>query len=178
MPIANGMALPRPTLLAIAGAMLSLMSFTAMRTIGAQTVDDPPLPPPPAAESASAGDAGTKQAAVKPAPEPEPRLEDVPPAVSDALAGGKLVVLLFSDKGAADDAATAGHYGSLSRIGGVRVFRAGIRDVRRYAGIVAQVGVSQAPAAIIVRPDLTALPPIEGYVDSQFLVQRVRDQLR
>ena len=178
MPIANGMALPRPTLLAIAGALLSLMSFTAMRTIGAQSVDDPPLPPPPAAQASSAADATAKPASVKPAPAPEPRLADVPPALSDALASGKVVVLLFSEKGAADDAAGPGHYAALSRINGVRVFRAGIRDLRRYAGIVTQVGVSQAPSTVIVRPDFTALPPIEGYVDSQFLVQRVKDQLR
>ena len=172
------MALPRPTLLAIAGALLSLMSFTAMRTIGAQSLDDPPLPPPPAAQTSSAADAAAKPAAVKAAPEPEPRLADVPPAVSDALAGGNVVVLLFSEKGSADDAASSGHYGALSGINRVRVFRAGIRDLRRYAGIVTQVGVSQAPSAVIVRPDLTALPPIEGYVDSQYLVQRVKDQLR
>ena len=154
------------------------MSFTAMRTIGADTAD-PPLPPPPAAQTSSAAESATKPAAVKAAPaERAPRLEDVPPAVSDALARGNVVVLLFSEKGAADDAASSGQYGALSGIDGVRVFRAGIRDLRRYAGIVTEVGVSQAPAAIIVRPDLTALPPIEGYVDSQFLVQRVKDQLR
>ena len=172
------MALPRPTLLAIAGALLSLMSFTAMRTIGAETAGDLPLPPPPAADTTPTSGTAAKPAAVKPAPAPEPRIEDVPPAVSDALASGKLVVLLFAEKRAADDAASAGHYGALSKLRNVRVFRAGISDVRRYAGIVAQVGVSQAPSAVIVRPDLSALPPIEGYVDSQFLVQRVKDQLR
>ena len=171
------MALPRPTLLAIAGAVLALMSFTAMRTIGAQAGEDLPLPDTSAATT-PAGSTTAVASAPKPEPEPEPKLEDVPPAVSNALASGKLVVLLFAEKGAADDAASSGHYGELSGINGVRVFRAGIKDLRRYAGIVTQVGVSQAPSAVIVRPDLTALPPIEGYVDSQYLVQRVKDQLR
>ena len=104
------------------------------------------------------------------------RLEDVPAAVSSALASGKVVVLLVAEKGA-DDAASSGHYGAVSRLGGVRAFRAGVEDLERYAGIVAQVGLSQAPAAVIVRPDLKAVPPIEGYVDSQYLLQRVKDQL-
>jgi hypothetical protein len=30
---------------------------------------------------------------------------------------------------------------------------------------------------VIVRPDLRAVPPIEGYVETQYLVQRVKDQL-
>ena len=172
------MALPRPTLLAIAGAVLSLMSFTAMRTIGTETAESMPLPDPPAATASEGGSAQPSAAKPEPEPEPETKLQDVPPAVSNALAGGKLVVVLFAEKGAADDAASSGHYGQLSGINGVRVFRAGISDLRRYAGIVTQVGVSQAPSAVIVRPDLTALPPIEGYVDSQYLVQRVKDQLR
>ena len=56
-------------------------------------------------------------------------------------------------------------------------FRAGIADVGRYAGIVAKLGVTQAPSIVIVRPDLRAVPPIEGYVESQYLLQRVKDQL-
>jgi hypothetical protein len=60
----------------------------------------------------------------------------------------------------------------------VKTFRAGISEVGRYAGIVAQLGVTQAPSIVIVRPDLRAVPPIEGYVESQYLLQRVRDQLR
>ena len=60
----------------------------------------------------------------------------------------------------------------------MQTFRAGISDVGRYAGIVAKLGVTQAPSIVIVRPDLRAVPPIEGYVESQYLLQRVKDQLR
>jgi hypothetical protein len=176
------MALPRPTLLAIAGALLSLMSFTAMRTIATQTGGDLPMPDTSAqsvAGRASAPASAGKPERAQPAPPPEPRLQDVPPAVADALAGGKLVVLLFAEKNAADDVAMSRHLGALSQFGGkVRTFRAGLSEVGRYAGIVAELGVSQAPAVVIVRPDLQALPPIEGYLDSQYLVQRVRDQLK
>ena len=149
-----------------------MLSFTVMRTIGAQSGADLPTAAPTTQSVAGGAPAS------KPKPAPQPRLEDVPRAVSGALASGKVVVVLFTERNGAEDAATAGHHSALSRLGGVRAFRADIRQLRRYAGIVAQIGLSQAPAAVIVRPDLTALPPIEGYVDSQYLVQRVKDQLR
>jgi hypothetical protein len=158
--------------------MLSLISFTAMRSIGAQTAGDLPVPDV-ATQGVTGGSSDAPKDDAKPAPPPEPRVEDVPRAVSDALAGGKVVVLLFADKGAADDEATARHFATLSQLGnGVRTFRAGISDVGRYAGIVAELGVTQAPSIVIVRPDLRAVPPIEGYVESQYLLQRVKDQLR
>jgi hypothetical protein len=172
------MALPRPTLLAVAGALLSLISFTSMRTIGTQSAGDLPVPDI-AAQSVTGGSSAPATKEPKPAPEPEPRVEDVPPAVSKALADGKVAVLLFTERGAADDEATARHFAALSQLGGgVRTFRAGIGDVGRYAGIVANLGLTQAPSIVIVRPDLRAVPPIEGYVESQYLIQRVRDQLR
>jgi len=174
------MALPRPTLLAVAGALLSLISFTAMRTIGTQSIGD--LPVPEVGTQAVAGDPApaSKNSAKdpKPAPPPEPRVDDVPRPVSAALADGKVVVVLFTEKRAADDQATASHFAALSQLGGgVRTFRAAISQIGRYAGIVAKLGVSQAPAVVIVRPDLRAVPPIEGYVETQYLIQRVKDQL-
>src|SRR5688572_4222338 len=173
------MALPRPTLLAIAGALLSLISFTAMRTIGTQSAGDFAVPEI-AAQSAVGGSApSAKQQDAKLERPPEPRVEDVPRPVADALAAGDVVVLLFTEKQAADDQATARHFSTLSQLGGdVTTFRAGISEVGRYTGIVAELGVTQAPSIVIVRPDLRAVPPIEGYVDSQYLLQRVKDQLR
>lgn len=172
--------MPRPTLLAIAGALLSLMSFTAMRTIATQTGGD--LPTPDATTQSVAGGAPAARPKVdgaKPAPPPTPKVQDVPRPVANALADGKVVVLLFAQKKAADDAATSRHFSALSQLGGkVRGFRAGISHVGRYRGIVAELGITQAPSIVIVRPDLRALPPLEGYVDSQYLLQRVRDQLK
>ena len=163
------MALPRPQLLAIAGALLSLMSFMVMRSLGATSIEDFPLPVP-------APQSAVKPASETPKPAP-PRVEDVPPAVADALQDGKLVVLLFVEPGAAEDAATAKNFKAVAGIKGVAAFRADIAKVGDYAGIVANVGLTQAPAVVIVRPDLEAVPPIEGYVESQYLTQRVRDQL-
>lgn len=144
-----------------------------MRTVGAQSGDvGLPATNPPSVSSEAPGATPANQA-----PKPEPKLEDVPAGVSNALASGKVVVLLVAENGA-DDAASGGHYGAVTRVGGVRAFRAGVEDLQRYAGIVARAGLTQVPAAVIVRPDLKAVPPIEGYVDSQYLVQRVKDQLR
>jgi hypothetical protein len=172
------MALPRPTLLAVAGALLSLLAFTATRTIGAQSAGDLPVPDIAAQGVTGGGSSDAPKKEAEPAPPPEPRVEDVPRPVADALADGKVVVLLFAENDAADDQATSRHFAALSQLGsGVETFRAGISDVGRYAGIVAQLGVTQAPSIVIVRPDLKAVPPIEGYVESQYLLQRVKDQL-
>ncbi len=92
------MALPRPTLLAIAGAMLSLISFTAMRTIGTQSVGDLPVPDIAAQSAVGGSSTNASDTGAKPAPPPKPRVEDVPPAVADALAAGKVVVVLFAEK--------------------------------------------------------------------------------
>jgi hypothetical protein len=153
--------------------MLSLLAFTSMRTIATQNGADVPVPV--ATSQSVAG--GAKTAGARSAP--APRVEDVPRSVANALADGKVVVLLFAEGRSADDLATGRHFNALSQLGGgVRTFRAGIDEVGRYAGIVAELGVTQAPAIVIVRPDLRAVPPLEGYVESQYLVQRVRDQLR
>jgi hypothetical protein len=157
--------------------LLSLISFTAMRTIGTESIGDIPLP-----DIATQGVAGGSSTAPKkditPEPKPEPRVEDVPRAVSNALVDGKVVVVLFTEQGAADDRATARHFATVSQLGnGVETFRADISQLGRYAGIVADLGVTQAPSIVIVRPDLRAVPPVEGYVESQYLLQRVKDQL-
>jgi hypothetical protein len=172
------MALPRPALLAIAGAILSMLSFMVMRSIGTTEAGGPPLPAPAAQVLQQGHERGPGARKAPPKP-PPPKVEGVPRAVADALAGGKVVVLLFVQPGGAEDRATAAHFRALSQLGGrVRAFRANIANVGRYSGIVANVGITQAPAVVIVGPDLKAAPPIEGYVDSGYLLQRVRDRLR
>jgi hypothetical protein len=157
--------------------MLSLISFTAMRTIASQSAGDIPVPDI-ATQNVTGGSSTAPPKDAKPAPPPEPKVEDVPAAVSAALADGKVVVVLFTEQGAADDQATSRHFSALSQLGGgVETFRAGISDLGRYAGIVAKLGITQAPSIVIVRPDLRAVPPIEGYVETQYLLQRVKDQL-
>ena len=155
-----------------------MLSFMVMRNIGTQPAGDLPVPGVVQQSVVGSGSPPKATKASKPAPPPKPKVEDVPPAVSGALASGNVVVLLFAEKGSADDDATSQHFSSLSHLRGVRTFRAGIDELGRYSGIVARLGVSQAPSVVIVRPDLQAVPPIEGYVDSQYLLQRVKDQLK
>lgn len=155
-----------------------MLSFTVMRTIGAQS-GDVGVPAASTQSATAQADGGSPSKPAKPAAPPTPKVEDVPRGVSNALASGKVVVVLFAERRAADDRATSQHFSALSRLGGrVETFRAGISELGRYAGIVAQLGVTQAPSVVIVRPDLKAVPPIEGYVESQYLLQRVRDQLK
>ena len=154
-----------------------MLSFTVMRTIATQTGGDVGVPGA-ATQGVAGAPSGAAPKAAKPAPPPPPKVEDVPRPVANALASGKVVVLLFAER-AADDVATASHFSALSRLGDrVATFRGGTDDLGRYSGIVAELGVTQAPAVVIVRPDLKAVPPIEGYIDSHYLLQRVRDQLR
>jgi hypothetical protein len=152
-----------------------------MRSLGTTTVEDFPLPAP-ATQAAKAPAAkgkdkptDTQQVAVK--PPPAPKVADVPGPVANALADGKVVVLLFVEPGAAEDAATARNFGAVSGLAGVEAFKANIAKVGDYAGIVASLGITQAPAIVIVRPDLKAVPPIEGYAESGYLLQKVKDQL-
>ena len=88
-------------------------------------------------------------------------------------------MLLFTEPGAADDQATARHFSALSQLGdGVRTLPRRHRGRSAATpGSSAQLGITQAPSIVIVRPDLRAVPPIEGYVESQYLLQRVKDQL-
>jgi hypothetical protein len=156
--------------------MLSMLSFVSMRMIGADSAGFT-LPAPSAnVAQPPPGAAAHKAPEKKP---PPPRLEGVPRPVANALADGRVVVLLFVEPGAAEDRATAKQFGALSRLGRrVHPVRASIADVGRYSGIVANLGITQAPAVVIVRPDLKAVPPIEGYAESGYLLQRVKDQLR
>ena len=154
-----------------------MLSFTVMRAIGASGAEDFALPAPAAQTATKPVSGGGPAREAAPKPPPVPRVEDVPRPVANALAGGKVVVLLFVEPGAAEDQATAAHFGALSSLNGVKPFKANIARVGDYAGIVANLGLTQAPAIVIVRPDLKAVPPIEGYVESGYLLQRVRDQL-
>ena len=100
--------------------MLSLISFTAARTLGGQPAPELPVPdfagqsavggPSDAGKAAGQNDASACSAA-------EWHVEDVHRPRPYRLADGKVVVLLFTEKNAADDAATARHFSTLSSSG-------------------------------------------------------------
>jgi len=97
----------------------------------------------------------------------------VPAEVGRALRDRQVVVLFFG-QGGADDVATAEAVASLRGLKRVAVFRDGIQNLGKYAGVVSGLGVAQAPAVVIVGRQRRARL-IEGFVDSGTLRQQVVD---
>jgi hypothetical protein len=184
------MAVSRPLLLTLVGAMLFVATFMAAR--GARTVADPasqasvtpPAPTPPKADVAGGKPDAAKvarqqeaeRAAKRKAQAAERRPAKVvglPAPVAKALASKKVVVLFFFQD-AADDDATGTAVNSLRGIDGVRVFRDGIANLAKYRAVTASLGVAQAPAVVVVGRDRQA-QLLEGYVDQATLAQLVVD---
>jgi outer membrane biosynthesis protein TonB len=186
------MALSRPFVLAILGALLAVATFASVRsasdsaeaddTAAAPTVVQPaPSTKKPAKTSTTpttptdttpAPKAKAKPKA-KPKPKPAPAVKGVPPKVGKALAAKRTVVVFFRQP-AADDDATARAVRSLKGMKGVSVFSAPITKVGRYERLISGLGVTQAPAVVIVGKSRKGRL-IEGYVDSGSLRQQVKD---
>lgn len=176
----------RPFVLAVLGALLAVATFASMKsaadsaaaddTAAAPTVVQPapsaktPSKSPPA--TTPAAPAKPKAAKKKAAPA-APAIKGVPPKVAKALAARRTVVLFFRQP-AADDDATAAAVRSLRGAKNVSVFSAPITKLARYRRVVSGLGVSQAPAVVIVGQDRKARL-IEGFVDGGTLRQQVKD---
>ena len=196
------MAVSRPLLLTLVGAMLMAATFLAAR--GARTAAEPasqaavaaPAPSPTQGNVAGgkSGDAkGAKQradrakarersakeeAAAKSAEKAraERKLAKVvglPDPVARALANKRVVVLFFFQNAADDDATGAG-VNSLRGIRGVKIFRDSITNLAKYRAVTAGLGVTQAPAVVVVGRNRKA-QLLEGYVDQATLTQIVVD---
>ena len=183
------MAISRPILLALVGAILALGAFyaTSGGREAATDSSDPPAegrptpakrPPegrakPTAAEGSGAGATrrGRRGAARR---QPRRGTAAVPAGVTRALARKRTVVLFFFERRAADDAATARSVSSLRGRSGVQVFSAPISKLGDYQAVIGAAGISQAPAIVIVGRDRAARV-IEGYVDRETLAQQVAD---
>jgi hypothetical protein len=106
----------------------------------------------------------------------------LPAPVVKAWKGGDAVVLLVIRGGGIDDRLVRGSVQSLSGRGGVSVFVTRAKDVARYSRITQGVGVSQAPALVVVRPrsESGSVPQAQlsyGFRNSQSVVQAVDDAL-
>jgi hypothetical protein len=99
----------------------------------------------------------------------------VPAAVKRAVEQDKTVVLFFFQPGADDDAETAKAVAAV-RGHGVKVFKDRVRNVARYAPIVRETGVSQAPSIVIVSRRKARL--VEGFTEPDALAQEVDDARR
>ena len=104
----------------------------------------------------------------------------MPVAVSRALDQGKVIALLFTSEGAADDSATRSALRSIETGAGkgtVAVFSDSISHVGRYSRLVGGLGISQVPSVVIVDTKRQA-QLLEGYVDSGTLRQYIADAKR
>ena len=130
----------------------------------------------PAADRAPAGDAAPTEGAAIPA---------LPARVARALRREQVVVIFLYQPGAPEDSATHRRVRSLraatSGSAGLRdrvvVVSDRVADIGDYAAVVGGLGVSQAPATVIVSPEREGRV-IEGFVDSRSLRQHVADVAR
>jgi hypothetical protein len=195
------MALPRPALLGILGALLVLATFVATHKIGkSHSSVTPPAAaqaahkPAPAkhaagtpAKHAAAPAKPVKHAAVKrsapvkvnvPAGQEAGAALGLPLDVARAFAKKQVVVLYFGAKGA-DDSLTAGSVRTLkSNAGhGVAVFMDKLSNLADYRRVVEGLNVSQAPSIVIVNRAHKARL-YEGFIDAGSLRQYVADVTR
>ncbi len=194
MPIERGMAVSRPTLLGIVGALLIVLVFAATRAMNAGDGADEPEPPAPSPQAASPPGAKSKAAPApasksrdarsKPDPKtrtssttaPADRAAGLPADVARALGRRKPVVLFFQQRGA-DDAAVRDAVRGLAKRGRTPVFTDSVRRIDDYELILGELEISQGPAVVIVNRSRKARV-IEGFVDEGTLAQGLRDATR
>jgi len=128
------------------------------------------------AEDAKTSRAAREAAAAKVAARRRARAErlGMPPAVARALDARKTVVIFFRGSGSADDRATARAVAGVRGDRGVVVFSDRIGRLGRYRAVVGDLGISQAPAVVIVDRSRSARV-VQGYVDPATLAQDVAD---
>ncbi|HKP91078.1 MAG TPA: hypothetical protein VJT75_14010 [Thermoleophilaceae bacterium] len=141
--------------------------------------------PADAKERKGAGDkAATKKAAAKPAGKGAAGKAAAAGGVDGrvlraarALGEDKAVVFFFSKPGAADDVGARVAMKSLRGMDRVEIFDASLDELAAYRPMLANVGISQIPSTVIVRPGKKAIL-IQGFVDAGTLRQNVADALR
>jgi hypothetical protein len=185
------MPISRPLLIVLAVAILALVGFYA--TQGSRdAVESAPIvsTPPPATDSDAPADAkGDPPTAVakaeseSEAPAKQKHRADRPAKARAAVSGPvavrraidrhQRVVLFFGTPRGADDRATAVAV-AMQRRPGVVVVLEPISKLVRYRDLIGGLGISQAPAVVIVDRD-GAARLVEGYVDPATLAQEVAD---
>jgi hypothetical protein len=94
-----------------------------------------------------------------------------------ALGEDKAVVFFFSKPGAADDVGARIAMESLRGMDRVEIFDASLAELAAYRPMLQNVGISQIPSTVIVRPGKKAIL-LQGFVDAGTLRQNVADALR
>jgi len=181
------MAVSRPFVLTALGVLLAVATFASMRSAAERAQADdtaatPTVQPAPGATTATEPEttAPAKPKTTTTPAKPKaakkkaaPAVKGVPPKVAKALQKRRTVVLFFRQP-AADDDATAAAVRSVRGTKNVSVFTAPITKLARYRRVVSDLGVTQAPAVVIVGKDRKARL-LEGYIDPVSLRQQVKD---
>jgi hypothetical protein len=184
------MTLPRPALLALLGLALIAAAFLGTRSMRSSADDEAPTPAQKAPEKPVAGAPGVKpgersagadatrsaDGSATAATASAELLDKLPRRVAAAIRDREIVVLLLAQPGAADDTEVRRAATALRGIG-PDVFVDHIDQVRRYEAIASSIGVSQAPATVVITPDRRARL-VEGYVDPKTLRQLLVDAIR
>lgn len=162
------MPLSRPVLLALIGAILVGAAFFATTGAREDAIERTTAasPKPAAPKPAKAAPAKPKAKVAKPA--------GMPASVAAALRDGRTTVIFFRQRNGADDAATARAVAAQRGRKNVAVFTASIKNLDRYRAVVAGLGISQAPAVVILGKESKARL-IEGFIDPPTLAQEVAD---
>ena len=147
---------------------------TASSAAPAPSTSAPPAPAPTSSSTAPAPTTGTVS------PDALVPGRGLPKPVVTAWKQGNTVVLLVVRQGGIDDRLVRNSVRSLSSDGGVSVFVTRANHVARYSRITQGVGVSQAPALVVVRPKRVSgsVPEAQvdyGFRDAQGVVQAVHD---
>jgi hypothetical protein len=185
------MALSRPLPIALLAAVLAAVGFYASgagreSSSDSSVVAPTPVEPAPTKNVREAGKPEVTKASVSAAERKETAADraqqrsqraarqGAPRPVRRALDARKTVVLFFFKHGSADDAATARAVAAVRGMRGVSVFTAPIAELGSYQAVVGPLGISQAPAVVIVgkgrRTRLT-----EGFIDVKAFRQDVLD---
>jgi hypothetical protein len=198
------MALPRPALLGIIGALLVAIAFTASHKLGKSGSSATPTPAPAhvatpkPAHATNAGSKPVKHAAAAPAKPVKhsaakksapvkastPAGQEagaavgLPIKVAQAFAKHQVVVLYFGGAGA-DDTLTADSVRALKASAGhgTAVFMDKLSNLADYRRVVEGLNVSQAPSIVIVDRSQKA-QVLEGFIDAGSLRQDVADVAR
>lgn len=177
------MPLSRPVLLALIGAILAVGAFFATSGAREDAVEPTPATPPKAAKPTPAKAKPTKPEPAKAkAAKPQPakqkpkaaKTKGLPAPVAAAVRKGRTTMIFFRQREGADDAATARAVAAQRGRKNVAVFTASIKDLDRYRAVVVGLGITQAPAVVILGKEGKARL-IEGFIDPPTLAQEVAD---
>jgi hypothetical protein len=175
--------------LALLVALFFMMNMKGGGSSGSASTDSSAAPAPATSSPSTAGTVSPSAGSATTAPpttsgsvSPDALLPGpgLPKPVIAAWKHGDTVVLLIVRRAGIDDRLVRSSVRSLSAERGVSVFVTRANKVARYSRITQGVGVSQAPALVVVRPKRVSGPTPEaqvayGFRDAQGVVQAVHD---